>query len=242
MFDPGPQFITDEATDVGLKRSLNEDSMLSRPNMGVWIVADGMGGHAGGDFASQAIVSRVAGLDANLMGPDVMRAVRQALIDSNIIIQQETEVRGGHTMGSTAVALIMAQGHFACLWVGDSRLYHSRDGEVSQLSTDHSLVNEWVEEGRITPEEAETHPHANVITRAVGTSELIEVDKIRGQYEPGDRFLLCSDGLTGYMDHDVMKNMLANDPVKGLARNLVEQALAGGGGDNVTAIVVEVPY
>ena len=242
MFDPRPDYITDEATDVGLKRDLNEDSMLSRPNLGVWMVADGMGGHSGGDFASQAIISQVAALDAHLTGPDIMRAVRETLIDANTLIQAESAKRGGKTMGSTAVSLILSDEHFACLWVGDSRLYHCRDGGVSQLSSDHSLVNEWVEQGRLTPEEAEVHPHANVITRAVGVAEEVEVDKIRGRHEPGDRFLLCSDGLTGYMDLDVLKNMLANDPVKGLARRLVEEALKGGGGDNVTVIVVEVPF
>ncbi len=242
MFDPTEKFLTDGATHVGLVRKLNEDSYLCRPEIGVWIIADGMGGYSGGDFASQTIVAQVAALDKNLGGAELMRHVRGAMVQSHELILQEAVRRESETMGSTAIALILLQGHFVCLWVGDSRLYHCRDGEVSQLSVDHSLVNEWVEAGKLTLEEAENHPHGNVITRAIGVGDDLEVDKVRGLYEPGDRFLLCSDGLTGYMDIEAMKNMLANDPIDGIADRLIEGALEGGGRDNVSVIVVEVPF
>jgi serine/threonine protein phosphatase PrpC len=242
MFDPAPIFIVEEATHVGLVRKLNEDSMLSRPALGVWVVADGMGGHSGGDFASQTIVEQIGLIDRKLPAAALMQTMRQSLFNSHELIKQEADMRDGQTIGSTAVLLILSQDHFVCLWAGDSRLYHCREGEVSQLSFDHTLVNEWVEEGKITAEEAESHPHGNVITRAVGVGDELEIDKIRGLYEPGDRFMLCSDGLTGYMDQAEMKDTLANAPMAGIAQRLVDGALAGGGRDNVTVIVVEVPY
>lgn len=171
-----------------------------------------------------------------------MRAVRDALLSAHSVIQVEADQRGSDIIGSTAVALELSQGHFVCLWAGDSRLYHCRNGEVVQLSTDHTLVNEWVEEGKISAQEAENHPHGNVITRAVGGGDDLEIDKVRGQYEPGDRFLICSDGLSGYMDPADMASVFANAPMDGIAGTLIKGALDGGGRDNVSAIVVEVHY
>ncbi|GGA10633.1 serine/threonine protein phosphatase [Amylibacter cionae] len=242
MFEQGPVFRIDAASHVGLVRDLNEDSMISRDSLGLWTVADGMGGHAGGDFASQTIVAAIKAIPDDLQGAALMQAVRDAFHSAHHSIQQEAEARDGGTMGSTALSLILRQDHFVCLWVGDSRLYHCRDGAVRQLSSDHSLVNEWVEEGKLTREEAERHPHGNVITRAIGVGEVPEVAKIRGQYEPGDRFLLCSDGLSGYMDEADIFDVLANQPMEGIAERLVKGALDGGGRDNVTVIVVEVPW
>jgi len=242
MFDPREQFSSYEATDVGLVRKLNEDSIVSRPDLGVWMVADGMGGYSGGDFASQTIVAKIAGIDKQAKGAELMRQVRRAILDSHEAILRESDARDKATMGSTAVSLILSQGHFVCLWVGDSRLYHCRDGEVRQLSSDHSLVNEWVQEGRLTEEQAKKHPHGNVITRAVGVGKNLQVDKVRGQYEPGDRFLLCSDGLTGYMETPEIFDILANVPLKDVCDQLIQGALTGGGRDNVSVIVVEVPF
>lgn len=243
MFDPGPQYVTDAATHVGKVRELNEDSLLTRENLHLWCVADGMGGHEGGDFASQTVVGKLGEIDRDLPGGEMMQAVRQAYHAAHAAIQAEAEARGGATMGSTAVSLVLAGEHFVCLWVGDSRLYHCRDGAVHQLSSDHSLVNEWVEQGKLTREEAENHPHGNVITRAIGVgNEPPEVAKVRGRFEPGDRFLLCSDGLSGYTAEPDIFDVLANHPMDGIAQTLIDGALAGGGKDNVTVIVVEVPY
>lgn len=242
MFDPKPQFKTDAATHVGKVRELNEDAFLVRENLCLWCVADGMGGHEGGDWASKAVVEALAAIDRDLPGAEMMQAVRKAYHTAHAAIQAEAEARGGATMGSTAVSLIASGEHFVCLWVGDSRLYHCRDGEVVQLSSDHSLVNEWVEEGKITPEEAENHPHGNVITRAIGVGDPPEVAKVRGRFEPGDRFLLCSDGLSGYMAEADIFSVLANHPMEGIAETLINGALDGGGKDNVTVIVVEVPF
>ena len=228
-------------TDVGLVRKVNEDSMISVPELGMFLVADGMGGHAGGDFASQCIVERIAQISHNLPSADVMKAMRSAILEAHYEILAEAERRGGGTIGSTAVGLILAAPHFACLWVGDSRLYHMRNGKMTQLSKDHSLVNDLLDSGQITPEEAEHHPHGNVITRAVGVGDAVEIDKLRGTYEPGDRFLLCSDGLSGFVTDDVIAQYMSTAPITSLCSELISLALAGGGRDNVTAIVIEIP-
>ena len=228
-------------TDVGLVRKVNEDSMISVPELGMFVVADGMGGHAGGDFASQCIVGRIGQIDQNLPSGEVMKAMRSAILEAHYEILAEAERRGGGTIGSTVVGLILSEPHFACLWVGDSRLYHMRNGKMTQLSTDHSLVNDLLESGQITPEEAVNHPHGNVITRAVGVGDTVEIDKLRGTYEPGDRFLLCSDGLSGFVTDEVIAQYMGTAPITSLCNELVQLALEGGGRDNITAIVIEIP-
>lgn len=228
-------------TDVGLVRKVNEDSMISVPELGMFMVADGMGGHAGGDFASQCIVGRIGQIDQNLPSAEVMKAMRSAILEAHYEILDEAERRGGGTIGSTAVGLILSEPHFACLWVGDSRLYHMRNSKMTQLTRDHSLVNDMLESGQITPEEAVNHPHGNVITRAVGVGDTVEIDKLRGTYEPGDRFLLCSDGLSGFVTDEVIAQYMSTAPITSLCNELIELALKGGGRDNITAIVIEIP-
>jgi len=228
-------------TDVGLVRKVNEDSMISVPELGVFMVADGMGGHAGGDFASQCIVAKIGQIDQNLPSAEVMKAMRSAILEAHYEILDEAERRGGGTIGSTAVGLILSEPHFACLWVGDSRLYHMRNGKMVQLSRDHSLVNDLLENGQITEEEAVNHPHGNVITRAVGVGDTVEIDKLRGTYEPGDRFLLCSDGLSGFVTDEVISQYMSTAPITSLCNELIQLAYEGGGRDNITAIVIEIP-
>jgi serine/threonine protein phosphatase PrpC len=228
-------------TDVGLVRKVNEDSMISVPELGMFVVADGMGGHAGGDFASQCIVRRIGQIDQSLPSGEVMKAMRSAILEAHYEILAEAERRGGGTIGSTAVGLILSEPHFACLWVGDSRLYHMRNGKMTQLSRDHSLVNDLLESGQITAEEAVNHPHGNVITRAVGVGDTVEIDKLRGTYEPGDRFLLCSDGLSGFVTDEVIAQYMSTAPITSLCNELIELAKDGGGRDNITAIVIEIP-
>ena len=228
-------------TDVGLVRKVNEDSMISVPELGLFLVADGMGGHAGGDFASQCIVARIGQIDHRLPSGEVMKAMRGALLEAHYEILAESERRGGGTIGSTAIGLILSEPHFACLWVGDSRLYHMRNGKMTQLSRDHSLVNDLLESGQITAEEAINHPHGNVITRAVGVGDTVEIDKLRGTYEPGDRYLLCSDGLSGFVTDEVISQYMSTAPITSLCHELIELAKEGGGRDNITAIVIEIP-
>lgn len=228
-------------THIGRVRKLNEDAVLALPELGVWVVADGMGGHDAGDFASQCIVEAIAALPTDLPPGELMQAVRSAIQNAHAEIQAESDRRGGVTIGATVVALIIAGSHFVCLWAGDSRLYLCREGHVEMLSHDHSLVADLVEAGQLTWDEAERHPQSNAITRAVGVGEELELDKVRGEVMPGDRFLLCSDGLTKYADSATLSAHLRAGRIESLADDLVEFALAGGGADNISVIVVERP-
>jgi serine/threonine protein phosphatase PrpC len=228
-------------THVGRVRKVNEDSILALPEQGIWVVSDGMGGHAAGDFASQTIVEAVATLPPNLDAADRMHGVRSAIHRAHDAIREEAERRGGETIGATVVSLIVTDGHFVAFWAGDSRLYRLRDGALEMLSTDHSLVAELVLAGRMTWDEAEHHPQSNAITRAVGVGDDFEVEKVRGDLRSGDRFMLCSDGLTKYAGAAVLQRILARGPIETVVDTLLNHALDQGGADNVSIIVVDIP-
>ena len=154
-------------THVGRVRSINEDSILALPDHRVWVVSDGMGGHAAGDFASQTVVDALAMLPVHLPPADMMRAVRAAILRAHDLIRAEAMARGLGVVGATVVALVLNDTHFVALWAGDSRLYRFRDGQVELLTSDHSVVAELVHAGQITWDEADIHPQSNAITRAV---------------------------------------------------------------------------
>ena len=226
---------------VGRVRKINEDSILALPDQRIWVVADGMGGHEAGDFASQTIVDTVAVIPPDMPPADLMRALRQAIITAHARIHTAAETRFRTTVGSTVVALILTDTHFVAFWAGDSRIYLLRDGQISMLTSDHSVVGEFVAAGEMTWDEAEHHPQSNAITRAVGVGETLDLDKVRGEVLPGDRFLLCSDGLTKYAGFKLLENILAEQPIETVADTLLNHALESGGGDNVSIIVVDVP-
>ncbi|MEM7059645.1 MAG: protein phosphatase 2C domain-containing protein [Pseudomonadota bacterium] len=226
-------------THVGNVRDVNEDSIIALPDLGIWAVSDGMGGHHGGDFASQSVTEALATLPPHLSGADAMLATRDAIQSAHRTIRAEAIRLGGVTIGATVVVLVVADEHFACLWAGDSRLYRLRGGQIQMLSHDHSVVGELVAEDRLSWAEAEHHPQANAITRAVGVGEDLEIDKRRGDVLPGDRFLLCSDGLSRYADETTLSYLLANTPIETVADALLVVALDGGGADNISVIVVE---
>lgn len=227
-------------TDVGLVRKVNEDAVLARPELGLWAVSDGMGGHHAGDVASAAVAGALAALPGDLGPEALMHAARDAVQAAHRRIGEESVRRGGATVGATVVILVVRDGHFLCLWAGDSRLYRLRDGRLEMISHDHSVVGEMVEAGVLTWAEAERHPRANQITRAVGVGAELAIDKRRGEVRAGDRFLLCSDGLTRHAGPGRLAAILASAPVAEAADRLVEAALEGGGTDNVSAVVVEV--
>src|SRR6516165_796538 len=176
-------------TDVGAVRKHNEDNLLHRPDIGLWLVADGAGGHDSGEVASGLIVSSLDQLASAVSAPELLSQVRHHVGDVHLQLRDMAAARGGNSMiASTFVGLIIRDGHFACLWAGDSRAYLLRHGTLSQISRDHSLVQELVDSGHLAPEDAETHPHANIITRAVGAdADTLELDKVIGETEPGDR-------------------------------------------------------
>lgn len=227
-------------THVGLKRKVNEDSVLALPGHDIWVVSDGMGGHEAGDFASSLIADSIAMIPEGLDPTERMHALRNAIQQAHRIIVQEAEARGRGVIGATVAALMIANGHFVGIWAGDSRIYRLRDGMIEMLTTDHSAVAEFVAAGQMTWDEAEQHPQSNAITRAVGVGDDLELDKIRGETRPGDRFLLCSDGLTKYATFNILQESLRRYPIETVSDELLHIALTGGGADNITVIVVDV--
>ena len=227
-------------THIGLVRKVNEDSILVRPDLGLWVVSDGMGGHTGGDFASQTVVEALNRLPTGLDPASVMQEARKALFEAHEEIKAEAHRRALGTIGATVVLLVLSEQRFMCLWAGDSRLYRLRQGVVNMISFDHSVVGELVEQGRLTWAEAGSCTYSNQITRAVGVGEELEIDKRRGDIQPGDRFLLCSDGLSNYADEDTLRHYLTGHPIETVADGLLSVALAGGASDNVSVIAVEV--
>jgi protein phosphatase/serine/threonine-protein phosphatase Stp1 len=228
-------------TDPGAKRSHNEDAFVDRPEIGLWAVADGAGGHEAGEVASGMIRDALAAIPDGLPAGQLLGEVRQriALVHEAL---REQAARQGHAMiASTIVVLLARDAHFACLWAGDSRLYRLRAGVLEQVSRDHSLVQELVEAGRLKPEEAEGHPRANVITRAVGADldDSFEMQKLTDRVMAGDRFLLCSDGLTKAVPEADIAALIAGAEVGDAPAKLIEAALARAASDNVTAVIVE---
>ena len=230
-------------TDAGAMRKHNEDNLLSLPDLGLWAVADGAGGHESGELASGMIVEALGRLPPQLSGTELLAQIRVTIEHVHASLRDEAARRGGEVMiASTLVALIIRDRHFACLWAGDSRVYLLRGGVLQQISRDHSLVQELVDAGNLAPEDAERHPHANVITRAVGSDcDRLELDKTIGQTEPGDRFLLCSDGLSKTLSNEEITSLLGAPDGVPPTELLIAAALAHRVKDNVTAVVVEVP-
>lgn len=223
-------------TDTGLARAENEDCHVSLPEQQVWLVADGMGGHDNGRFASQAIVeaTRAASLPEGL--EEACFALGGAIHAANERIFS-TAREAGKMMGSTVVALVVREGEFAVMWAGDSRAYLYRGGQLIQLTRDHSQVQELMDRGMLTPAEAADHPMRHVLARAVGVQPTLEIDAIRDRVAKGDLFLLCSDGLHGVVDEAEIARIL-EEQGSGAAQALIEASLERGAPDNVTVVLV----
>jgi protein phosphatase/serine/threonine-protein phosphatase Stp1 len=227
-------------THQGAVRNHNEDSYVDRPEVGLWAVADGAGGHQMGEIASAMIKQALERIPAGLSGQQFVGAVRQAIVTTHEALVEEAGRRGPGTIIASTVAVLLAhQEYFACLWAGDSRIYLMRDGALHQLTRDHSLVQEMVDAGAIRAEDAEGHPHANVITRAVGAEgDAPALEKLTDRILPGDRFLLCSDGLFKALPaSEVAALMDRTQPSP--AQALIDAALRARATDNVTAVAVE---
>ncbi|MFK7890954.1 MAG: PP2C family serine/threonine-protein phosphatase [Granulosicoccus sp.] len=224
-------------TDVGHVRRVNEDAFLDAQEYGLWTVADGMGGHARGDKASQSIIDALQSFKPLATTVD---SVKDLLVRLNRANDECRNLADGQVMGSTVATLYLDGNTAHVLWAGDSRIYLNRQGEFSQLTDDHSLVQELHRLGELTADEAENHPSANVITRAIGVADDIEIQVRRMEMQPGDRFLLCSDGLfKDVRQVEVAVNLAMPSPRQALEK-LVKLALRRGGTDNVTGIVVQV--
>jgi len=230
-------------SDVGRRRTSNQDSGATSARL--LVVADGMGGHAHGEIASSVTVSALTELDArlpqDLVGLDLAAEMSGALVDATERLgqraEQDPDTRG---MGTTVVSLLLSGEHLALAHIGDSRIYRLRDGELSQLTHDHTMVQQLVDEGQITPEEALTHPRRSVLMRALSTDHPPEPDLDRVEIHAGDRFLLCSDGVTAVLDDEALREQTATGEPEEVVARLIELANERGGPDNITAIVADV--
>jgi serine/threonine protein phosphatase PrpC len=220
------------ATRQAASHAENEDAMAAVPEAGLFVVADGMGGHVDGSLASQSIVEILQhAVDGQSPLATRLEQAEMALQSINRALRRESEQRPKPVIiGSTVALLLIGEGYAACLWAGDSRIYLLRDGELYQLTRDHSLANEMEEAGG---------RGRNVITRAVGPRDVLELDRVITPVDAGDTLLLCSDGLTKVMGPDDIGEMM-REPVTGLAERLVAQAVTLGSRDDVTVVVVRI--
>lgn len=235
------RYVSASQSNVGLKRKLNEDRVLERPECGLWVVADGMGGHEAGEVASAAIVDALAAIPES---PDLERFTAQAadaLLEVNAALRSMARsAPRPTTIGSTAVVLAISGGEFRCIWAGDSRAYRVRGAEIEQISRDHSLVQDLVAAGLVKADEAEAHPQAHVITRAVGASDDLELESAAGDVQANDIFLLASDGLTRVVTSDEILKVLRTMNPSQAAAALIETVLSRGAPDNVTLAICRV--
>ena len=236
MADPRIRFAA--KTDVGLKRARNEDSFLSRPEVGLWVVADGMGGHGGGDVASRMVVDALKNIPFGPTAQARLAAVETAVLASNGDMRAYAESQGRAVMGTTLVAILVFGQHYACLWCGDSRAYRLRGGAIRQLTRDHSEMQDLIDRGVLAPEEAKSWPRRSVLTRALGASETPMLDLVSDRIQPGDAFLLCSDGLTNHCDDSEIASALAFPDPQAACEKLIALTLQRGASDNVTAVVL----
>ncbi|MDW8246026.1 MAG: cyclic nucleotide-binding domain-containing protein [Sandaracinaceae bacterium] len=244
-------------TDVGRVRTVNEDAFLVEPALGLFVVCDGMGGHAAGDLASQTAISVIrehlaaseAKLQAIAKNPNAVQAVAEPLLREAIelasskVFELGRSGRGKPGMGTTCSALLIVGGKAVIAHVGDSRIYLFRNGEIHQLTEDHTYTQEALRHGLMTPSEAKRSAHRNVLTRAVGPSERVVVDTLVFDVIDRDLFLLCSDGLYGSFEDpqemlELFHTFQSNSSVDGFAQKLVSLACERGGHDNITALVV----
>jgi len=242
------------ATDVGRKRSSNEDAFLVDDALGLYVVADGMGGHAAGEVASQEAVETIYGMVkqglralpqivgtlTNEHARSACRLLEGAVQAATYMVFALAELdRDKSGMGTTISALLFLGEYAVTAQVGDSRIYQVRDGQVMQMTEDHTLISWQLKQGLITPEEARRSPHRNVITRPVGNRDYVEVDTGLIALTPGDRFLLCSDGLHGYLREEEISIVTFLGAEEAVGR-FIEMANERGGKDNITAVLVEV--
>ena len=230
-------------TDPGKVRVRNEDAFLNSPERGLWAVADGMGGHQRGDLASRLIVDSLWALPAEGDFSQRLERLRNCLHWLNRRFSQEltaTPQRQDTTVGSTVVALLVVENKLACVWAGDSRCYLWRGNRLYQLSRDHSLLEHLVTQQQMSLREAALHPCAHALTRAVGANEHLSLDILELQPQPGDVFLLCSDGLYQGLSSEAVSQSLGLSSPQAALERLFECALRGPAQDNLTAVVIRL--
>jgi protein phosphatase len=223
---------------VGAVRSVNEDAILTDPTGVLWAVADGVGGYGFGDIAAELAIDALARIPHGYSDRTVLVA---AVVQANEAVRNWAANAGVRRMGATIVATLIRDGGAVVAWVGDSRAYLYRDGTLRQVTRDHSLVQDLLRDGRITAEQAKGHPQSNVITRALGADDTVDVDVADVELRSGDVMVLCSDGLTGCVPDATIATILGEKaPAEAACRRFVETALAAGAPDNVSVIVVRI--
>lgn len=240
--------IAEGLSDIGIVRNSNQDSFYVSDNkaMPLFILADGMGGYSGGEYASQTAVDTVVKIFKENYkkiekDTDVINLIEESINKSNSSIHSkslnEENLKG---MGTTLIVLYIFAGHLYIGHVGDSRLYYI-DDSITQLTDDHSLVNELIKNGEISKEEARNHPQKNLITRAVGTNYIVKPDILRYNYTPNDYVLICSDGLVNMVcEEEIYKIIKSSENLKNINKLLIEEANNNGGKDNITTIVIKL--
>lgn len=235
----GAAFESYGVSHKGCVRDHNEDSYLVEPQIGLWVVADGMGGHEAGEVASASIVEHLATIGIASSAPDLRARFEDRLNRAHAEIRRIARSRGV-TIGSTVAALLAMDGRFACLWSGDSRVYLVRNAAISQISRDHTEVQELLDSGVISAAEAENWPRRNVITRAIGVNDDIDIDFQQGETLAGDIFILSTDGLTAHVsDAEIATAALSAAP-QAACEKLLSMVLERGGTDNVTIVLVKI--
>lgn len=231
-------FETGVATHVGRVRQVNEDACVVLTDYGVWAVADGMGGHEGGRFASHTLTSDIASIGASVSATDQIARFKDRVMRANETIRQKAQAQGGAIIGTTVAALLAHGFGYTCIWAGDSRVYLLRGGALTQVSRDHAEAQELVDSGVLTPEQAKTWPRRNVITRAVGIFEDPELEERAGEIKPADTFILCSDGLTGHLSDEEICGKATSFRPQDACDAMIEATLERGATDNVSVIMV----
>lgn len=224
-------------TDRGKVRELNEDSFGYNDNL--YVVADGMGGHQAGEVASAIAVETV--LKTTVTG-EIKAALKKTLVEANeTIFVQSKQNKEFNGMGTTVAVLFLEDRNAFVTHIGDSRVYYLSNNNLKQLTSDHSLVNELVRTGEITIEEAKSHPQRNILTQALGSNEILDPEIIEIQVNKGDKFLLCSDGLTGSVPESLIKELMSlEEEPEIIVNRLIDSANESGGADNITAVLVEI--
>ena len=230
-------FETGLATDPGKVRDVNEDNCLADAERGIWLVADGMGGHTNGKLASAKIVEAAATIGRAASAPDLLARFHDRMLGANRELQDIAGRSEDTVIGATVVSVLIFGNYCACVWSGDSRVYLLRDGVIAQVSRDHTEVQDLVERGLLTPQEAKTWPRRNVITRAIGVFDDPQLETVHGKVLPGDRFILCSDGLTGHVEDEEILDIAGTYAPQEACDRLVDLTLERGASDNVTVVI-----
>jgi len=202
-------------------------------------LADGMGGHSAGDLASATLVGELSRIPPPSSAADLLADCEARIVDANNWLRKISEERPGHVIGTTVAALLVYEELFACIWAGDSRIYRIRASRIEQISVDHTEVQELVNDGKLTAEEARTWPRRNVITRAIGTDDDLELELTNGTVDDGDIFVICSDGLTTHVEDREILALAKNYPPQRACDFLIKMTLDRGATDNVTVIVIK---